>query len=71
MAEAVFSYDGDAKALYYRLTQQPVARTMDIDGRVMVDLDASGKAVGIEVIDPPGFSVSFSADTIGQVHHGG
>ena len=59
--DPVFKYDGEAGALYYRLTHEPVARTVDIDGRVMVDVDASGKAVGIAVLDPPGFSVSVTA----------
>jgi uncharacterized protein YuzE len=57
---AIFAYDANVGALYYRLTREPVARTMDIDGRVMVDVDGDGKAVGIEVLDAPGFSVSVS-----------
>lgn len=60
---APFAYDGNANALYYRLTREPVARTIDIDGRVMVDVDASGKVIGIEVLDPPGFSASVSTRT--------
>ena len=57
---AVFEYDADVGALYYHLTREPVARTIDSDGRVMVDVDEGGKAVGIEVLDAPGFSVSLS-----------
>ena len=53
---AVFEYDADADALYYRLTGKPVARTVAIGDRVNVDVDADGQAVGIEVIRPPGFS---------------
>ena len=56
----IFAYDGDADALYYRLTSQPVTRTIDIGDRVMVDVDAEGRAVGIEVLNPPGFSVIIS-----------
>jgi len=59
--DPVFKYDGVANALYYRLTHEPVARTVDIDGRVMVDVDAAGKAIGIEVLNPPGFSISVTA----------
>lgn len=61
MADAVFAYDGDVNALYYRLSDRPVARTIDIDGRIMVDVDANGKATGIEVLDPPGFSCDIVA----------
>ncbi len=55
---AIFKYDGNANALYYRLTSEPVVRTVSIGDRVMVDVDAAGEAVGIEVLDPPGFSIS-------------
>ena len=60
---AVFEYDGEAKALYYRLTHAPVVRTVDIGGRVMVDVVAAGEAVGIEVLDPPGFTMTVSTRT--------
>lgn len=56
MGDAIFEYDGDADALYYRLSGEPVARTVSIGDRVMVDVDAAGQAVGIEVLSPPGFS---------------
>ena len=56
MADAPFKYDGDAKALYYRLTDHAVVRTVSIGDRVMVDVDSDGEAIGIEVLDPPGFS---------------
>lgn len=59
---AVFEYDGDAKTLYYRLTREPVARTVSIGDRVMVDVDAAGEAVGIEVMDPPGFTMTVSTN---------
>ena len=58
---AVFEYDGDTGALYYRLTREPVARTIDIDGRVMVGRGSPpGRRSAIEVLDAPGFSVSVS-----------
>lgn len=59
--DAIFKYDAEADALYYRLTSEPIARTVCIGDRVNVDVDAAGEAVGIEVLDPPGFSVSVSA----------
>ena len=60
---AVFEYDGDTKALYYRLTHAPVARTVTIGDRVMVDVDSAGEAVGIEVLNPPGFTMTVSTQT--------
>ena len=46
--------DWDARALYIRLTDGTVARTLEVDSDpcTMVDLDASGGLIGIEVIDP-------------------
>jgi uncharacterized protein YuzE len=57
---SVFEYDGDAKALYYRLTREPVSRTVSIGDRVNVDVDADGQAVGVEVLNPPGFTMTVS-----------
>jgi uncharacterized protein YuzE len=65
---AVFEYDGDAKALYYRLTYEPVARTIGIGDRVAVDVDDEGNAVGIEVLDPPGFTMTVTS--AGTDHQG-
>lgn len=58
IADAVFAYDHDADALYYRLSGKQVAKTVSFGDRVMVDVDADGQAVGIEVLSPPGFSIS-------------
>lgn len=58
MGDAIFRYDGAADALYYQLSHEPVARTVSVGDRVMVDVDAAGQAVGIEVLSPPGFSAS-------------
>jgi uncharacterized protein YuzE len=43
-------YDMTAGALYVRLTDAPVARTRDIDDNTMIDLDANGGVIGIEVV---------------------
>ena len=43
-------YDLNVGALYIRLTDQPVARTRDVDDNTFVDLDEVGNVVGIEVI---------------------
>ena len=46
------SYDLDANALYIRLTSRKVARTAEIDAGTLVNLDADGGIVGIEVLQP-------------------
>lgn len=43
-------YDMNAGALYIRLTDAPVARTREVDDNTMVDLDADGEVIGIEVV---------------------
>ena len=47
-------HDFDADALYIRLTDGTVARTLEVDSDpcTMVDLDGDGNLIGIEVIDP-------------------
>lgn len=49
------TYDLDAGALCIGLTKQDVARTRQLDGNTLVDLDAAGRLVGIEItsIDHP------------------
>lgn len=46
------TFDFDANALYVRLSDHPVARTVEIDKGTLVDLDDTGAVVGIEVIQP-------------------
>ncbi len=48
------SYDLDAGALYIKVDGErgKVARTVEIDTGTLVDLDASGRIAGIEVIQP-------------------
>jgi uncharacterized protein YuzE len=44
-------YDNEVDALYVPLRQdRPVARSVVVDVNRVVDLDASGEAVGIEVL---------------------
>lgn len=45
--------DLEARAAYVTLTAEEVARTVDLDGWVMVDLDAFGQAVGVEILTVP------------------
>jgi uncharacterized protein YuzE len=46
------SYDLDADALYITLHDGDVARTVQVDPGTLVDLDAHGSLIGIEVIHP-------------------
>lgn len=46
------SFDLAAGALYLRLADGKVARTVEIDSSTNVDLDAAGAVLGIEVLDP-------------------
>jgi uncharacterized protein YuzE len=43
-------YDLDADALYIAVHEGTVARTVEIDDETLVDLDADGLLVGIEVV---------------------
>ena len=46
-----WTYDGVADALYFRTARGDVARTVEVDeGTLMVDVDADGNCVGIEVL---------------------
>jgi uncharacterized protein YuzE len=48
----ISTYDADADALYLAFTDADVARTHCIDDGTIVDMDASGAIVGIEVLRP-------------------
>jgi len=43
-------YDLNVGALYIVLADEPVADTVEVGGNAVVDLDASGEVVGVEVI---------------------
>ena len=43
-------YDLNVGALYIKLSDEAVARTLDVDDNTSVDLDSAGGVVGIEVI---------------------
>lgn len=47
--------DADVNALYIRLTDRPVARTVEIEEMVLLDLDNRGEPVGVEFVDADGF----------------
>ena len=43
-------YDLNVGALYVRLTDEPVARTREVDDNTFIDLDEDGRVIGIEVV---------------------
>jgi uncharacterized protein YuzE len=56
----VVEIDTEATAAYIRLRETPVARTEpygSVDGLVMLDYDAEGNVVGIEVVGQQEFSI--------------
>jgi len=46
------TYDLSVDALYLRVSDAPVARTVDLDPGTLADLDESGALVGVEVLRP-------------------
>ena len=44
-------YDREVDALYIRLQEKNVARTVEIDEGLNIDLDEKGKLIGLEVLD--------------------
>lgn len=49
---ATTTYDTEAGAWYMRVSDHPVARTEQIGPGTLVDFDADGVVVGVEVIRP-------------------
>jgi uncharacterized protein YuzE len=52
---AFYTYDEEADALYIMLVPDedpPIAETIEVDHRVHVDLDSSGRVVGVEILYP-------------------
>ena len=44
-------YDREVDALYVRLHEKYVARTIEIEEGLNLDLDENGKLIGLEVLD--------------------
>ena len=44
-------YDKEVDALYVRLQEKYVARTVEIEEGLNLDLDEKGKLIGLEVLD--------------------
>lgn len=57
-------YDREADALYIHLREVPVADTTDVEEGVMVDLDAEGHIIGVEILDA---SKRLSPDDLSKV----
>lgn len=45
-------FDPAADALYLRVAAGEVARTIEVDSGTLIDVDAEGQPLGIEVIHP-------------------
>ena len=44
-------YDKEVDALYIRLQEKYVNRTVEIEDGINIDFDKSGKLIGIEILD--------------------
>jgi uncharacterized protein YuzE len=44
-------YDKDVDALYVRLQEKYVARTVEIEDGLNLDIDNEGKLIGLEILD--------------------
>ncbi len=44
-------YDKEVDALYIRLQEKYVAKTLEIQDGINIDIDENGKLVGLEVLD--------------------
>ena len=47
--------DADVNALYFRITDRRVARTIELEALVLLDVDEDGEPVGIEFVDADEF----------------
>ena len=53
MAGMVVEYDTEVGAFYVRVTEEEVARTVEVSTFVGVDVDADGNVVGLELLCLP------------------
>ena len=44
-------YDNQVDAIYIRLQEKQVTRTVEIEDGLNIDLDENGKLIGLEVLD--------------------
>lgn len=45
------NFDAEADALYVRFSESEIAETVEVRPGVMLDYDADGKIVGLEILD--------------------
>lgn len=45
------NFDAEADALYVRFSESEIAETVELRPGVMLDCDANGKIVGLEILD--------------------
>ncbi|HEC30594.1 MAG TPA: DUF2283 domain-containing protein [Candidatus Yonathbacteria bacterium] len=45
------TYDNIADAMYIRMGKGKIAKTVKMQGRLIVDINKAGKVVGIEILD--------------------
>ncbi len=53
-------YDGDADVLYIRISDQPAARSQELDDYRLIDLSQDGDIVGFEFVDARAVGVDLS-----------
>jgi uncharacterized protein YuzE len=47
-------YDTEVRAFYVRVTEEKIARTVEVSALVSVDVDSADNVVGVELLCPPG-----------------
>ena len=62
-----FELDPDVNALYVRVRQGKVARTLEVDTLVYLDVDEEGQPLGLEFVNADDF-VPFLRRHAGHVH---
>ena len=60
-------YSADEDALYIYLKEVEVSRSEDVDEGIIVDYDAHGDAVGIEVLDASSRIAVSGCEGVGQL----
>ena len=56
-----FTLDNQAHALYIRVANGEVDRTVEYQPDIYVDVDRNSKVLGVEVLDPQAFLAKVSA----------
>ena len=63
--ELKWTFDVSADAAYLVINEAPVARTIELSPNVMIDFDANGHVLGIEVLEAS--RTGLSAAVVGQI----